>query len=83
MQRTIAPAASVRNTNTTFGHAFASTIAIARQLWRHHRYRADLHAMLHLGPHLFADIGMTKEYAEEEANAPFWQSPHVPPLRHF
>ena len=84
MFRTIVPAAPASNPVTAAsGRACAAFFAIPRRLWRRHRYRAGLRAMLRMGPHLIADSGMTMEVAEQEANAPFWQSPHVPPLRLF
>ena len=57
MQRTNPPTALVSDTNTAFDHAIATTIAVLRELWGRHRYRAGLRAILHFGPHLFADIG--------------------------
>jgi len=83
MQRTNPPTALVSNTDTAFDRATATTIAVLRELWGRHRYRAGLRTILHFGPHLFADIGMTKQDTEQEANAPFWRSPYVPPLRYF
>ena len=84
MFRTILSAAPASNPVTAaFGRARAAFLAIPPRFWRRHRYRAGLRAMLHMGPHLIADSGMTMEVAEQEANDPFWQSPYVPPLRPF
>ena len=66
---------------------FDSWIATPRRLlqewWNRYCYRQRLRALLLMGPHLIADIGMTMEEAEREADNPFWQSRHLPPLRYF
>ena len=84
MSRTIASAARTPNTVTSaFVRLSAPFLTIPYRLWQRLRYRAGLRAILPMGPRLIADFGMTMEAAEQEVDPRFWQSPYVPPLRHF
>lgn len=82
MLRTITPATPNASTAAS-GPGLTWFLSIPRQLWLRHRCRADLRNLLHLGPRLIADSGMMMEDIEQMADAPFWQSAHVPALRHF
>ena len=43
--------------------------------WRQrHRYRRELRRLMSSGPHLIADIGLSRTHAEREAAKPFWRS---------
>jgi hypothetical protein len=86
MLRIITPAAPVPSPNSATiapGLALVRFLAIPHWLWRRHRLRAGMRAVLHISPRLMEDSGMMMEDVEEMADAPFWQSAHVPPLRHF
>jgi uncharacterized protein YjiS (DUF1127 family) len=47
--------------------------AVIGAWWQRHRYRRELRRLMSSGPHLIADIGLSRTHAEREAAKPFWR----------
>jgi uncharacterized protein YjiS (DUF1127 family) len=40
---------------------------------RRYRYRRELERVMRSGPHLIADVGLSRAHAEREVAKPFWR----------